>query len=351
MATYDLTQSIPSKFKTDDILNCPYSGSAVSIALPKGTYKLECWGAQGGNANQDTSANYLGANGGYSVGTLTLKTKTILYLYAGGAGVASTSNGILGQAGFNGGGQAGTNRGGPGGGGSDIRIGSDSLYARAIVAGGGGGAAYYSKYAGGVGGGESGGTTTGYTDANLATSGTQTAGGSAGGGSYVLGTAGSFGQGGAGASTTSSYNRSAGGGGGWYGGGGSGYRNSSSYYYRGTSGGGGGSGYVYTSATASNYPSGCLLTSDYYLTDAQTIAGNTAFTSPNGANETGHSGDGFIRITVLDVSSGNISVKPGNEWKEIKDLFAKTTRSGITTWNPAIGVWIKKDTSGWTQVL
>jgi len=27
MATYDLTSSIPSKVKTGDILNCPYSGS------------------------------------------------------------------------------------------------------------------------------------------------------------------------------------------------------------------------------------------------------------------------------------------------------------------------------------
>lgn len=48
MATYDLTSSIPSSssLKTGDILNCPYSGTYKSITLPKGTYKLECWGAQ-----------------------------------------------------------------------------------------------------------------------------------------------------------------------------------------------------------------------------------------------------------------------------------------------------------------
>ena len=79
-------------------------------------------------------------------------------------------------------------------------------------------------------------------------------------------------------------------GGGWYGGGGSQDDGSA----------GGGSGYVYTSSTASNYPSGCLLNSSYYLTNAQTIAGNTSFPAPGGGNETGHSGNGYARITCLD---------------------------------------------------
>ena len=78
-------------------------------------------------------------------------------------------------------------------------------------------------------------------------------------------------------------------GGGWYGGG-SGNAGS----------GGGGSGYVYTSATASNYPSGCLLNSSYYLTNAATYAGNTSFVSPTGGNETGHSGNGYARITLVE---------------------------------------------------
>lgn len=59
----------------------------------------------------------------------------------------------------------------------------------------------------------------------------------------------------------------------------------------------GGSGYVYTSSTASNYPSGCLLNSSYYLTEAQTIAGNTSFASVSGSTETGHGGNGYARIT------------------------------------------------------
>ena len=67
------------------------------------------------------------------------------------------------------------------------------------------------------------------------------------------------------------------GGGGWYGGGGSGY----------AGGGGGGSGYVYTSSTASQYPSGCLLNSSYYLTNASTT-GNS------------RSGNGYATITLVE---------------------------------------------------
>ena len=84
---------------------------------------------------------------------------------------------------------------------------------------------------------------------------------------------------------------SGGGGGGWYGGGAPGSNDHGGS-------GGGGSGYVYTSSTASNYPSGCLLNSSYYLTNAQTIAGNQSFPSPtSSSNETGHSGNGYARIT------------------------------------------------------
>ena len=100
-------------------------------------------------------------------------------------------------------------------------------------------------------------------------------------------TYGGFGYG----SNANTSNMTGAGGGGWYGGGGGTNHNQ---------GGGGGSGYVYTSSTASNYPSGCLLNESYYLTDAQTIAGNQSFTSPTGTNETGHSGNGYARITALD---------------------------------------------------
>lgn len=147
------------------------------------------------------------------------------------------------------------------------------------------------------GGGTSGGTAT-ENFGSGGGGGTQTAGG-AGGNSN----AGTFGQGGTGLSYSSGY--AGAGGGGWYGGGGS-YPDTSGDDDR---GGGGGSGYIYTSSTASNYPSGCLLNSSYYLTNAQTIAGNAAFTSPTGTSETGHTGNGYIRITVIKVNSGNTLVK------------------------------------------
>lgn len=65
-------------------------------------------------------------------------------------------------------------------------------------------------------------------------------------------------------------------------------------------GGAGGSGYVYTSSTASQYPSGCLLNSSYYLSNASTKAGNTSFASTSGGTETGHRGNGYARITLVE---------------------------------------------------
>ena len=285
MATYDLASTTPSKLVVNDIINCSYSGAAKSINLPPGKYKLQVWGAQGGYRSNST----YGGKGGYSIGTITLNAKTTVFVYAGGAGGSGTTNAgssVLVAGGFNGGGSRYGYKGG--GGGSDIRIGQDSLYARVIVAGGGGSDGATSK-TGLYGGGTSGGTAS-QSFGTGGGGGTQTAGGSGGSSN-----SGSFGQGGNGLYRASGY--AGAGGGGWYGGGGS-YPDGSGDDDR---GGGGGSGYVYTSSTASNYPSGCLLTSDYYLTDANTYAGNTSFVGTSGSNETGHSGNGYCRITVLEL--------------------------------------------------
>lgn len=297
---YDLTVTTPTKIQTGDILNCPYSGSMKSIILPKGQYKLECWGAQGGSYN----TAYPGGKGGYSAGTLILSNKTIFYLYVGGQGNNYNSNSSKGTTagGFNGGGAV-TSYGyrSSGGGGTDIRLKNDSLYARVIVAGGGGGASpNYITWPGGVGGGITG---FGYNNSNTTNTqyggvgGTQTAGG-AKGTATNYGANGSFGQGGNYNTANSSYTSyGSGGGGGWYGGGSA------------AGIGGGGSGYMYTSSSASYYPSGCLLNSSYYLANATTLAGNAAFTSPTGTSEIGHAGNGYIRITVIEASSGNTLVK------------------------------------------
>lgn len=298
-----LTDVIYLTHANNDIMNFDYTGSTQSKTLKPGTYTIECWGGQGGSYN-----SYIGGYGGYSKGTITLTKATTVYISVGGAGSSSST-----AAGFNGGG-TGISSGRGGGGATDVRIGQNSLYSRVIVAGGGGGAGVTSANANpcGCGGGEYGGdgyynnTTGSYTTGQNRSGGSasQTAGGI----TWNTGAQATFGQGG----KASGYS-CGGGGGGWYGGGGA-YDSDSDSDGR---WGGGGSGYVYTSSTAKNYPNGCLLNSTYYLTNAQTIAGNTSFTSPTGSAETGHTGSGFCRITNLNPTQYGLYVKTNSGWKHI----------------------------------
>lgn len=292
-----------SNIKTGDILNFDYTGAVQSITLPKGTYKLECWGAQGGYSSSNSGIEVgMGGKGGYSVGTITLNQKTPIYIYAGGVG--SISGNGKADGGFPNGGSSwasNTSEGAGGGGGSsDIRIGTDSLHARVIVAGGGGGGGEDNE-TGGYGGGETGGTS------GSGTPGSQTA------------PSGYFGIGG-----HTSYD-GGGGGGGWYGacpaGGQTTPATSNSGYD--TSGSPGGSGYVYTSSTAKNYPNGCLVNSTHYLTNAKTIAGNNSFISPTGSSETGHSGNGYCRITVIECNSTALYAKVNNSLKKATSIYFK----------------------------
>ncbi len=286
------SNSCPSIVVTDSILNenkvlnnitYDYVNSGrQELTLESGNYILEVWGAQGGN-----SVRGKGGYGGYSKGTLNLVSTTNVFVYVGGQPSKYTG-------GFNGGGNAnGDNKdyvNAAGGGASDIRLGTDSLFARVIVAGGGGGAGYY--YNGGAGGGTTGenGKNQGdsaYSSTPPGEGGTATSGGN----SYYgydslfgdkyLDKTGSYGDiagfgVGAGYNSKKSTAYRVGGGGGWYGGG-----------YSSNTGGGGGSGYVYTSSTEDAYPSGCLLNSNYYLTDTS---------MSNGENR----GDGRVTITTLD---------------------------------------------------
>ena len=296
-----------SNIKTGDILNFDYTGAVQSMTLPKGTYKLECWGAQGGGLQNDSSLDTAqGGLGGYSVGILTLSSQTTIYIYVGGKGKSIGSG--LAEGGFNGGGSAygsGTGEPGNGGGGAtDIRISTDSLYSRVIVAGGGGGAGEDSGDRPGFGGGVTGGISSGH-----GTSATQTS----------TGTGGVFGRG-----ANTAYDGGAGGGG-WYGGGTNGGSQTTPTSNDGndTSGGCGGSGYVYTGSTASNYPSGCLLNSSYHLTEAQTIAGDTSFPSPSGTSETGHSGNGYCRITVIECKNVALYTRINNSMKKATAFYFK----------------------------
>lgn len=292
-----------SNIKTGDILNFDYTGAVQSITLPKGTYKLECWGAQGGYSSSNSGIEVgMGGKGGYSVGTITLNQKTPIYIYAGGVG--SISGNGKADGGFPNGGSSwasNTSEGASGGGGSsDIRIGTDSLHARVIVAGGGGGGGEDNE-TGGYGGGETGGTS------GSGTPGSQTA------------PSGYFGIGG-----HTSYD-GGGGGGGWYGACPAGGQTTPATSNSGddTSGSPGGSGYVYTSSTAKNYPNGCLVNSTHYLTNAKTIAGNTSFPSPSGTSETGHSGNGYCRITVIECNNTALYAKVNNSLKKATSICFK----------------------------
>lgn len=298
-----------SNIKTGDILNFDYTGTVQTVTLPKGTYKLECWGAQGGYSSSNSGIEVgMGGKGGYSAGTITLNQKTLIYIYTGGVG--SISGNGKADGGFPNGGSSwasSTSEGAGGGGGSsDIRIGTDSLYARVIVAGGGGGGGEDNE-TGGYGGGETGGTS------GSGTPGSQTA------------PSGYFGIGG-----HTSYD-GGGGGGGWYGAYPAGGQTTPATGSSGsdTSGSPGGSGYVYTSATASNYPSGCLLNSSYYLSAAKTIAGNTSFTSPTGSSETGHSGNGYCRITVIECKNTALYTRINNSMKKATAFYFKLNNNKI----------------------
>lgn len=300
-----------NNIKTGDILNFNYTGAVQSITLPKGTYKLECWGAQGGNgangsSGLDSSSGAPGGKGGYSMGTLLLPAKTQIYVYVGGKGGCITSSTNDYNGGFNGGGSGGVSgsmsRSGGGGGATDIRFEQDSLYARVIVAGGGGATSWGpSNEYGDAGGGES--SIAGSNSPGLSN---QTSGNA-------------FGIGDNAKASSTSYNINGAGGGGWYGG----ISSTNSVGGGSKTHGGGGSGYVYTSSTAKNYPSGCLLNSSYYLSDAKTIAGNTSFTSPTGSSETGHSGNGYCRITVIECKNTALYTRINNSMKKATAFYFK----------------------------
>ena len=218
-----------------------YTGGVQSFTVPTGcggTYKLEVWGAQGGNGN----GTYQGGKGGYASGSVSLAAGTTVYVVVGGQGATATTNNTGG--GYNGGGNIGNYAGGNGvgGGGGATHIGktnallkntaSGNLY---IVAGGGGGGRYDAggvnvSATGGAGGGSSGGNSTTTMSGHYASGGSQSAAGQAYGSQLAADGKGAYGQGGAGG-----YNNP-GGGGGYYGGGGG----NSAY----GSGGGGGSGYT-----------------------------------------------------------------------------------------------------------
>ena len=287
----------------DTAVDFSYVCDSQVFVVPNGvdTVFIQAWGAEGGLTRYSSNTyTWYGGRGGYSEGKLPVTPGDILYIHTGGKG-GDGATGSTGSAvgGCNGGGNSSTNTtssyfyGGGGGGGTDVRVNSNSIYARVIVAGGGGGAAYGATngdICGGAGGGTAGlqGTAQSSYLTRRGSPGTQTGGGAAGTYTTGNGTAGAFWQGGTGGAGNAS---GGGGGGGWYGGGGGNYGSASA------GSGAGGSGYVFTAATAVNYPAGGLLTPNYYMVDALTMAGNQTIYEPDSTTETGHIGNGYVRIS------------------------------------------------------
>ena len=257
----------------NDFVNCyPYFAR-----LPPKCYKFEVWGAEGG-----TGSGYNASKGGYSYGSICLKTFTDTYFYIGAKG-ESVGVKRLSRKSFNGGG-AGFNYDhdfdSSGGGASDIRFLENDLKNRVIVAGGAGGSGFNVKFRpGGSGGGDKGedglsGERPGL-GASLTTYDTHV---------IVNKKVPSFGIGGGYTSSSVKGVNGCGGGGGWYGGGGGlGY----------SAGGGGGSGFVFNLETL-NKISGLNLNnlpSNFLLRKADTINGNNPHVESFG--------NGMIRITIL----------------------------------------------------
>lgn len=276
------TTTAQTDYKFDGLF--PYKNAVQTKVIEvSGYYLMEVWGAQGGSYN----SSYIGGKGGYAEGVVYLNAGDTIYVYTGGQpsgyNTSATSNNTN-AGGFNGGGAGRTysysnttTYGLGGGGATDIRLNSDTLYNRIIVAGGGSGATNGTNgYAGG------GTTSQGYSGYTASQS--------------SAGTGGSFGVGGASSGRYNYKYGAPGGGGGWYGGGAGTGQNDSNTTFRQYSGGG--SGFVYTGQNVT-VPSGnnYQIGENYKMTSTNIAAGNVSFKSPNGANETGHSGNGYARVT------------------------------------------------------
>lgn len=132
-----------------------YTGSEQDLSLPPGSYKLQCWGAQGGSNGTNSTYGITakeGGKGGYSEGVLTVDNLTAIKINVGGQGSSSTGgfNGggsTTGSSSYNSSNENGVSRMGGGGGATDIRLSDGALLSRMIVAGGGAGGAmcYRSK--------------------------------------------------------------------------------------------------------------------------------------------------------------------------------------------------------------
>ena len=246
--------------------------------LERGKYFFELWGASGGGIGE----NY--GKGAYACGIITLNKEINLSIYVGtkGGDPVKAATNVFG--GCNGGGNGGMSGGaefysGAGGGGAtDIRVYSYDLDSRIIVAGGGGGGCSNIPTHG-VGG--DAGKIVGYDSTGSCNI-------SLGGGNDICLTKGQ-GQNGRDTSSTPWDGGEGGGGagGGWYGG-----CTSKNIGQKSNSAGGGGSSYI------SGYP-GLEANPNYLFSSYSIYDGRELFLSEKGIPERGHTGDGFVRISII----------------------------------------------------
>ena len=282
-----------------------YKNSAQEFTAPcKGLYKIELWGAQGGNTTYSGFAG-TGGKGAYTTGDIILEENKNLFLYVGSKG----SDGINSRAttliagGYNGGGSNGSKdaASAAGGGATDIRLisgawnSTDSLRSRIMVAGAGGGSGI--KNVGAPGGA---GAATTLTGKLYGYNGTQTSGGAKGTGAThdSNGTSGGFGYGGNGG-----YYLTGAGGSGYYGGGGGNHVTPSS-----SGGGGGGSSFISghsgcnainSTGTHTGQPNHY---SGYVFTNTKMIIGNASMPTYDGTSTmTGNAGNGYAKITFISI--------------------------------------------------
>ena len=289
-----------------------YTGSEQVYTTPISSYyKIQTWGAQGGNV----SSTDFGGYGAYATEIVYLEKGSKLYINVGGAGSVTTAQSSL-AGGYNGGGNAfGASNGkkvGSGGGATHIATSSGLLSSFSgkrdsilIVAAGGGGGGYESASMHGTGG--SGGGITGVSGTG-GSAGTQV---NAGSGQ----SSGAFGKGG------SSGDDGTGGGAGYYGGGGG-------LHYR---SGGGGSSYIgYFGYNKSVYCYNCRESNG---TDTKTISGTC--TSKTQKENCAKVGSGYAIISVV---SGD-DIDPIIKDKEYDNINGEQTFTAPVTGYYKLEAW------------
>ena len=298
-----IIKAIPQGYTGETVFNFDYTGGEQVFTAPvSGTYKLETWGAQGGNATE----TYIGGLGSYSTGKIKISENQLIYINVGGQGSTSGSGDVIG--GYNGGGKGSgsycpndeTQRYGTSGGGathiskssgllSSLNDNKDNIL---IVSGGGGGAFYFERAygngasAGGIKGTDADWQNKGQNYKMQAQGGTQTSGGVSGSSNTTTVYQNSaFGRGGA--RSGGICNDSAGGGGGYYGGGEGSFCPAA-----------GGSGYIGNSLLAEKvmYCYNCEESSEESTKTISTTC-NEETPTENCAKK----GNGYARITLISI--------------------------------------------------